>query len=79
MERPHTLRIGQRDYDLRTATPEQMSSVQQLRFTEVELQRLKNLKILLNRARNAYIEDLKREVLRERTGYDLRDLMADDD
>lgn len=79
MDRPHTLRIGTQDYDLRAATDEQMAAVERLRFAEVELYRLKNLKAFLTRARNAYIEDLKREVLRERTGYDLKDLMADDD
>lgn len=78
MEQPHTLRIGDRDFDLRGVSDEQRAKVERLNFAEVELQRLNNLKALLTRAKNGYIEDLKREVLRERTGYDLGDLMADD-
>lgn len=79
VKRPRTLRIDSQDYDLTDASPETLAEVERLRFIEVELMRLQNMTALLTRARNAYIADLKREVVRERTGYDLGDLLADDD
>ena len=52
--------------------------VARLTFTRLALQELNNQKALLTKARNAYISDLKLEIVQGRTGVDLGALFSDD-
>ena len=47
-------------------------------FSKVRLQELKNRQVLLNEVKNAYIADLKTEIVKGRTGVDLSALFNDD-
>ena len=52
--------------------------IHRLNFIQRKLQELKNEMALLAKAKNAYIEDLKTEIVQERTGVDFSDLFSDD-
>ena len=52
--------------------------VKQLEFTHLRLQELSNQSALMTKAKNAYIADLKMEIVRERSGVDLSALFTDD-
>ena len=52
--------------------------VKQLKFTQLKLLELSNQRALMTKAKNAYIADLKMEIVKERSGVDLSALFADD-
>jgi len=52
--------------------------VKQLKFTQLRLLELSNQRALMTKAKNAYIADLKMEIVRERSGVDLSALFTDD-
>ena len=52
--------------------------VARLTFTRLALQELNNQQALLTKAKNAYIADLKLEIVQGRTGVDLGALFSDD-
>ena len=49
-----------------------------LSFVHERLNELKNNMALLSKAKNGYIEDLKTEIIQERTGVDFSDLFNDE-
>ena len=53
-------------------------SVGALTFTRLTLQEMSNQMALLTKAKNAYIDDLKSEIVQGRTGVDLGALFSDD-
>ena len=54
------------------------SLVKQLKFTQLKLHELSNKQALLNKAKNAYIADLTREIVEGRSGVDLGKLFTDE-
>ena len=50
--------------------------VKQLKFTKLKLQEFSNNQVLLNKAKNAYIADLKMEIVVGRSGIDLGELFT---
>jgi hypothetical protein len=52
--------------------------VKQLKFTQLKLLELNNQTALMTKAKNAYIADLKMEIVKERSGVDLSALFTDD-
>jgi hypothetical protein len=52
--------------------------VARLTFTRLALQEMSNEMALLTKAKNAYIADLKLEIVQRRTGVDLGALFSDD-
>ena len=52
--------------------------VKQLKFTQLKLLELSNQRALMTKAKNAYIADLKMEIIKERSGVDLSALFTDD-
>ena len=52
--------------------------VDRLTFVRLKLQNVENSMALLNKAKNGYIEDLKTEIIQERTGVDFSDLFSDE-
>ena len=49
-----------------------------LDFVNQQIRTLFNQQALLNKAKNAYIEEIKHEIVLERTGVDLKNLICDD-
>lgn len=65
-------------YDADALSAEGQALVERLRFAQLQVQSLSNQQALLNKAKNAYIADLKGEIVQGRTGIDLSDLFSDD-
>ena len=49
-----------------------------LDFVNQQISTLFNQQALLNKAKNAYIEEIKHEIVLERAGVDLKNLICDD-
>ena len=61
-------RIDGAEYDGGTRSPEGQALVERLQFVQGRLMELGNQMALLNKAKNAYIADLKVDFVRSRTG-----------
>jgi len=70
--------IGGVEYSTDGLSEEGRELVQQVKFTQLKLIELSNQQALMSKAKNAYIADLKMEILQGRTGLDLGDLLTDD-
>ena len=66
------------EYGTEGLSQEGRDLVARLTFARLTLQELSNQKALLTQAKNAYISDLKLEIVQGRTGVDLGDLFSDD-
>lgn len=73
-----TVRLNDVDYPVDRLSAEGLEALERYRFVEERLRELRNTEALLTRARNAYIADLKDEILRARTGLDFSDLLSGD-
>lgn len=71
-------RIDGVEYDIETLTQEGRDLVSRLTFARLQQQELSNQMALLTKAKNAYIADLKAEIIQGRTGVDLGALFSDD-
>jgi hypothetical protein len=71
-------RIDGAEYDMQNFTQEVRNLVAQLNFTILALQELSNQQALFMKAKNAYIADLKSEIVKGRTGLDLGAMFSDD-
>lgn len=71
-------RIDGVEYDASGLSEEGLALVERLTFAQLTLQELSNRQALLTKARNAYIADLKIEIVKGRTGVDLGSLFAED-
>lgn len=70
-------RAEQLAIDPATLGPEGRALLDRLRFVEAQLQELVNMQALLTKARNAYIADLKLEMVQGRSGLRFADLFSD--
>lgn len=66
------------DYNTNDFNSEAKIIMVQLSFVYERLNELKNNMALLSKAKNGYIEDLKTEIIQERTGVDFSDLFSDE-
>ena len=66
------------EYDTENLSQEGRDLVARLTFARLTLQELSNQQALLTKAKNAYIADLKFEIVQGRTGVDLGALFSDD-
>jgi hypothetical protein len=66
------------EYDLEQLSAEGQSLFKQLRFAHLQVEALSNHRALLTKAKNAYIDDLKLEIVQGRTGVDLGSLFSAD-
>ena len=71
-------RIDGVEYDIETLTQEGRDLVARLTFARLRQQELSNQIALLTKAKNAYIADLKSEIIQGRTWVDLGALFSDD-
>ncbi len=66
------------EYDLDALSAEGRGLVERLSFAHLQVQTLSNQMALLTKAKNAYIADLKLEIVQGRTGLDFSALFSDD-
>lgn len=71
-------RIDGVEYDTEGLSQEGRDLVARLTFTRLTLQEMSNCMALMTKAKNAYIADLKSEIVQGRTGVDLGALFSDD-
>jgi hypothetical protein len=71
-------RIDGDEYDAASLPKEGQALVESMTFAQMRLQELNNQKARLTKAKNAYIADLKLEIVQRRTGVDLGALFSDD-
>jgi hypothetical protein len=71
-------RLDGAEYELDALSAEGRALVERLSFAHLQVQVLSNQKALLTKAKNAYISDLKLEIVQGRTGVDLGALFSDD-
>ena len=70
-------KLGGHEYEISSMSHEGKELVERLTFINVKLQEFQNNLALLSKAKNGYIEDLKTEIIQERTGVDFNDLFSD--
>ena len=71
---PQILRLDGEDFDLSKASDEAKALVARLHHLDRLLEEKTNLLALLTKAKNAYIADLKAEIIKNKTGVDLSTL-----
>tara|TARA_B110000003_G_C16224384_1_gene368666 strand:- start:225 stop:443 length:219 start_codon:yes stop_codon:yes gene_type:complete len=62
------IRIDEIDYDLDSLSEDAKASLLSLEFITKRVQELTNMRALLQRARNSYLESLKKEVISDKSG-----------
>ena len=75
---PQVLRLDGDDYDLSNASDKARSTVARLQFLEVQTQEKANILAVLTKAKNAYIADLKAEIVKNKSGVDLSTLFDEE-
>ena len=71
-------RIDGVEYTTDSLSQEGRDLVARVTFTRLTLQELSNRLALMTKAKNAYIADMKTEIIQGRTGIDLGALFSDD-
>ena len=66
------------EYNTNDLSHSGMECVEKLVFVRQSIHDLRNRLALLAKAKNGYIEDMKTEIIQERTGVDFGDLFSDD-
>jgi hypothetical protein len=72
------LRLDDVAYETESLSAEGQLLLERLAFVQARLEDLTNNAALLNKAKNAYIADLKQDLVRGRVGLDLGALMGDE-
>lgn len=72
------IRIDGAEYDTAQFSDEGKALVMRLTFVQKRIQELSNQQALLMKAKNAYVFDIKSEILQDKSGLDLSDLLSDD-
>ena len=75
---PQILRLDGEDYDLSKASDEAKALVARLQHLDRLFEEKTNLMALLTKAKNAYIADLKTEIIKDKTGVDLSTLFDEE-
>ena len=63
------IKIDDTEYDVDKISDEARKHLIALQFTTSKLQDLKNMQALLTRAKNSYMETIKKEILSEKAGF----------
>lgn len=63
------LKLDDKEYDISDLSENSKKTLSSLQFTTKKLQELDNMRALLQRAKNSYMESLKKEMLSQKAGY----------
>jgi hypothetical protein len=75
---PQILRLDGADYDLSKASDEAKALVARLQHLDRLFEEKSNMMALLTKAKNAYIADLKAEIIKNKTGVDFSTLFDEE-
>ena len=62
------------EYDFESFSPEAKAILEKFQHTETQIRDKQNLGALLTRAKNSYIQELKREMIEGKSGVDIASL-----
>lgn len=67
------IKLDDKEYDVSDLSENAKATLASLQFATQRIQELNNMQALLVRAKNSYVEGLKREMLSSKAGYLLED------
>jgi len=67
------IKLGDKEYDVNNLSEKGRTTLASLQFATQRLQELNNMQALLVRAKNSYVEGLKKEMISSKAGYLLED------
>ena len=73
-----TLRIDGEEFDLAQASDEANVLVARLKYLDILAEEKMNMLALLTKAKNAYISDIKAEIIKHKSGVDLSSLFDEE-
>ncbi len=68
------VKLDDREYDVEHLSGSAKDALQSFKFTNRRLRELENMRAILQRAKNSYLESLKKEVISDKAGL----LIGDD-
>ncbi len=66
---PKKIKIDEKEYDLDSLSEENKFIFKQLNFIDSRIQELTNIKAIMQRAKNSYLDSLKKEMLSDKAGF----------
>jgi hypothetical protein len=72
-----TLRLDGKEYDISALGEQGLQNLAAYQHATAQMQEATNMMALLTKAKNAYIAELKTEIIQGRTGVDLSSLLSD--
>jgi len=78
VDAPQILRLDGEDFDLSKASEEAKALVARLQHLDRLFEEKSNLMALLTKAKNAYIADIKAEIIKNKTGVDFSTLFDEE-
>ena len=67
------LTIGEKEYSVDDFSENAKAQFASALFTDKKIKEMKNMQALLQRAKNSYLDSLKKEVLAAKTGFFIED------
>ena len=67
------IKLGDKEYDLSDLSDKGKATLASLQFATLRIKELNNMQALLVRAKNSYVEGLKKEIISNKAGYLLED------
>lgn len=62
------IKLGDKEYDVENLSDQAKARIALLNFSNTRIQELTNLQTLLQRAKNSYLDSLRREMLSSKAG-----------
>lgn len=63
------IKLGDKEYDVENLSDEANATLASLKFATTRIQELTDMQALLQRAKNSYLNSLKREMLSNKSGF----------
>ena len=67
------IKLDDVEYEVENLSEQAKAYIATLKFTDTRLQELTNMRALLQRAKNSYVDSLKKEMLSSKAGFLLDD------
>jgi hypothetical protein len=74
---PDNFEIEDVKYRTDALSAKNLDILKQLTFVEVKIREMINKKAIMTKARNAYISEIKKEIIKSKSGIDLSTLLSD--
>ena len=69
MHKGQKIKLDNKEYDVEDFSAQAKASLLGLQFAVARIEELTNMQALLQRAKNSYIDSLKKEMISEKSGY----------